>query len=227
VKGTALAGGDGPAVVLAHGDEQRVELVEQGGVRGQMCLDAPTRLLVADVVGQKAVTREHPSHVRVGDEQGATCGVEQDGIHRLGAESGDRQHLPAKRKQRRAAHAVETSAEALEQPSGEGLQPSSFEPIGSGGADRFGQLTLPQRHDAIGTEQTARAQRGHPPGRVRPRRVLDQHGAHRHLVRRASRPPMLRPEAPLQSHVEPQQACLRRIRRWPRDLPPSENSWSL
>lgn len=93
-----------------------------------MRLHEAAHLLVAGVGGHEAMTGEDPSRVRVGHEDRTARGVEQDRVHRLGAEPVDRQHLAAQGQQRSAAHAGEAPAEALEQPAGEGGQPPGLDP---------------------------------------------------------------------------------------------------
>ena len=189
-----------------------------------MSLEERPRVLVAGAVGQKAVTREQPSRVRVGHEHGAARRVQEDRVHGLGAEPDNREHLPPEGNEWRAAQGGEAPAEPLEEPAGEPLKSPRLEPIRPGGADHLGQLGLGERGKALGTEQTARAQRGHRAGGVRPRGVLGQDGSDRHLVGRPGRPPVLRPEPVPERDVEAQQPCLRGIRRRPRNLPPAENS---
>lgn len=208
-----------------HGTQQRVEFAEQGGIGGQMGLDEATRLLVAGGVGYEAVTSEKRPRGRVGDKDRAAGGEEQDRVHRFRAEPGNRQHLPPECRQRRPAHAVEAAAEALDQPSGEDLEPPGLDPRRSGNADDRGQLGVGERGEAVRAEQTARPQGRLRVRGIRPRRVPGEHGPHRHLVRRPNQhggPDTAEP--PLQRHVEPQQPRLRRIRRRPRNLSPAENA---
>ena len=197
-----------------------MELVEQRRVGRQMRLDHAACLLVSRVAREHAVTLQRAACIRVGHEDGSPRGIEQDGIHRLGPEPRNSEHLPAQGRERHPAHAAHASAETRQQPPAEGLQPSCFDPIGSRRADDRGESGLAHGGDAIGTEEPPRAQRGHRASGVRPRRVLGEHGADRDLVRRPSRPPVLRPKAPLERHVQPQQLRLHRIRRRPRNSTP-------
>jgi len=229
--------------------QQRAEFVEERGIRGQMRLDEATRLLVAGLEGYEALTREDLPHMRVGDEDRTAGGVKQDRVHRFGAETGDRQHLPPQCRQRRAAHAVEAPPEAIEEPSREGPKLPGLDPRRAADADDRGQLGFGERGEAIRAEQAARAQRRHRARGVRPRRAPGEHGPHRRLVRRPNqhggpdmapkpptlgaprqsrsaqrRPPRPRPEPPLQRHVEAQQPRLRGIGRRPRNLSPTEHA---
>ena len=190
-----------------------------------MSLEERPRVLVAGAVGEKAVDREQPARVRVGDEHRPARRVQQDRVHGLGAEPGDRQHLPAQGEERRAAHAAEAPAEPLEQPARERLESPCFESIGPRRANHLGQLPFGERGQGLGTQKPARAQRRHRAGGARPGCVLGQDGSHRDLVRSARRPPALRPEPALEGDVESQESRLRGIRRRPRDLAPAEHSW--
>jgi hypothetical protein len=189
-----------------------------------MRLDEPSRVLVSGASRDELVAREHAPGVGVRHEDRAAGRVKQDRVHGLGAEAGDRQHLAAERQERGAAHAVEAPGEAAEQPAGERLEPARLQAIGAGGADDLAQLALADGGDAVATQQAARAQGGHGAGRLARVRVLGEHGAHRDLVRGAGGPPALRPEAPLERRVEPQQPRLRRIGRRARNLTPAEHS---
>jgi hypothetical protein len=189
-----------------------------------MSLEKVARVLVAGAVGQQSVAREQPARVGVGHEHRPARRVQQDGVDGFGTESSDPEHLAPERGERRAAHALEATAETLQQPAGEGLEPARHEPVRAGGADDLGQLGLFERGQALGIEQPACAQGRHRVSGVDPGGVLGQDRSHGDLEGRAGRPPALRSVATGQRHVEPQQPRLRRIRRRPRDLSPAEHA---
>jgi hypothetical protein len=190
-----------------------------------MSLDERAGVLVAGSFGEESVDGQQAARVRVGDEHRAARRVQQDRVHGLGTEPDDRQHLPAQGEERRAAHAFEAAAEALEEPPRERLQSARLEPIGPRGPDHLGQLAFGERGETLGTQQPARAQRGDRAGGARPRGVLGEDGADRDFKWSTGRPPALRPEAPRERHVEPQEPRLRGIRRRPRYLAPPEDCW--
>src|SRR4030095_15438208 len=78
----------GAAMRFGNGHQQRVQLVEERGIRRQVGLEKPARLLVPTTAGHEPVTREHTARVRVGHEDGPAGRIEKDGIGRLRAEAG-------------------------------------------------------------------------------------------------------------------------------------------
>src|SRR5258705_8568963 len=58
----------GAAMRLGDGDQQRVELVEERGVRGQVRLEKRPRIFVPAAAWHESVTSEHSTGVGVGDE---------------------------------------------------------------------------------------------------------------------------------------------------------------
>jgi hypothetical protein len=200
-----------------------VKLVEERGIRRQVSLEERARVLVAGAVGKQPVDGQHAARVGVGDERGAASGVQQDRVRGLGPEADDPQHLAAEGGQWCPAHAVEAPAEPIEQPARERLESPRLEPIRPGRADDLGQLVFGKRGQALGAEETARAQGADRAGSVHPPGVLGQDRADRHLVRRPRRPPALRPESARERDVETQQPRLDGVRRGPGNLSPAES----
>jgi len=221
-EGAALAARPRPTVLLADGDEERVKLVEQRGIRGQMCLEEGPGLLVAGAGRQQTVADEHAADVRVGHEHGAAGRVEEDRIHGLRAEPGDGEQVPAKRAKGRATDTLPAPPVAAEQPPGEALQTTSLEPVGAGRPDHLGQPRLGLRGYVHGAQQPSAPQGPDCPRGIGPRRVLGQDGPDGDFVGRAARPPVLGAESPEQPYVEPEQAGLDRIVGRTGDRPPSQ-----
>src|SRR5206468_3336667 len=128
---------DRAAVRLAHGDEERVQLVEERRIGRQVRLHELARGLVVRGPRQQPVPRQDAARVGIRDEDGATGGVEQDRVDRFRPEPGHGQQLAAHGAERRATHPLEASAEAREQPRREAAQAPGLEPVRSRRSDRF------------------------------------------------------------------------------------------
>jgi hypothetical protein len=211
-------------VRLGHGDEQRVKLVEERRVRRQMGLEQPAGLFVPHAARQHAVTRQHAADVRVRHEHGAPGGVEQDRVHGLGSEPGHHQQLATQRYQRRQTQPGEPSTEPPQEPSCERVKPPRLHAMEASGPDHFRERAVADTGEAMRTEQPPPTQRRHGARRGRPGRMLGQHRADGDLIGRAPRPPVLRPEAPLERDIGPQQLRLDRIRRRSRNPSPAEDA---
>src|SRR5207247_2140944 len=180
---------DRAAVRLAHGDEERVQLVEERRIGRQVRLHELARGLVVRGPRQQPVTRQDAARVGIRDEDGATGGVEQDRVDRFRPEPGHGQQLAAHGAERRATHPLEASAEAREQPRREAAQAPGLEPVRSRRSDRFRDHALRSGGERARGQQSPRAQGGHGAGGLAPRGVLREDGARRDLERAAPRPP--------------------------------------
>jgi hypothetical protein len=199
------------AVRLGRGHQQRVELVEERGIGGQVRLEEGAGVLVPAAAGKQAMALEHPARVGVGHEDRPAGRVEQDRVGRLRPQAAETEQLAPQRRQRRPAERAEVAAAACEQPGGELEQPVGLEPVGAGGPDQPRQGGGRAGGQAPGRQQAARAQRGDRPCRSRPGGVLREDRADGDLERRAGRPPVLRAVMGEQAPVEPEQARLDRI----------------
>jgi hypothetical protein len=215
---------NGAAMPLAHRHEESMVLVEQGRIGRQMRLEERASLLVSGGARNEAMTREHAARVRVRDEDGAIGRVEQDRVHRLGPEPTHLEQLTAELDEGRPPHTLESSAEAGDEPSGEGLESPRLHVVGPGRPDDRGELGLRRGVDAAGRQPGLRSERTHGPGGVRPGGMLREDGADGDLERRPARPPALRTEPALEGEIEPEQPRLDRIAGWPGDLPPPRES---
>jgi len=147
--------------------------------------------------------------------------MEEDRVHRLRAEARHREQLGAHGRKGRPAQPGEPAAETREQPRGEGTKPARLQAVGARRADHFGQRGLRHGHEPAGIEQAPRAQRRHAARGAGPRGVLRENRADGDLVRAASRPPALRPEAAQEAHVQAKQARLHGVARRPGNPAPA------
>jgi hypothetical protein len=200
-------------VGLAHGHQQRVELVEQRRIRGQVRLEERSRLLVAGAGRQQAVAREHAPGVGVRDEDGATGGVQQDRVDRFRPQAGHAEQLTAQRPERRPPHAPEVAAEADKEPAREVEQPAGLQPVGPGRANELGHRRVIARGEPTRRQHAARAQRVHGASCAGPGRVLREDRADGDLEGRSRRPPALRSVPGQQPAVETQEARLDPVAR--------------
>ena len=201
----------GAAMRFGDGHQQRMQLVEERGIRRQVGFEQRACILVPTAAGQEPVTCEHAARVGVGHEDGPAGRIEKDGIGRLGPEAGHGKHLASQGAERRATHGAEIAAEASEQPAGELDQPARLEPKSPGGADERFERRHRRGRQPFGNEQATGPQSGHRLGGAAPGRVLREDRAHGDLERCPGRPPALRPVMGQQRPVEPEQACLDRI----------------
>ena len=190
---------------LAHTDEERVKFVEQHGIGWQACLEEGARLVVARPSPEQAVAHEHTARVGVRHEDRARSRVQQDRVGRLGPDPRYGEELTAERGQWEAPQRSKGAAEAVEQPPGQGSQAPRLDTRRAGRADGSSNFRLAARGEASRPEEALGAKRGDGTGSVSPDGVLGEHGAHRDLVGGPAGPPALRPEAPLERRVEPQE----------------------
>src|SRR5262249_58477952 len=118
---------------------ERVKLVEQSGMRGQVRLEPRAGLFVTRGRADQAVAREDPARVRVGDKHRAACSIEKDGVGCLRPESLDVQEASSKRYERRRPQAAEISAHALDEPVCQREDPARLDAWGPGRSDHAGQ----------------------------------------------------------------------------------------
>src|SRR5262245_44253660 len=146
----ALATRDRPAVLPADGHEERVILVEESRIGGQVRLDEGAGGLVIRFRRDQPVATEDAPRGLVGDEDRTPRGVKQDGVDRLRPDPVQLQKIPPEGGQRRAPHLVEAPAKPLEEPAGEDPQTASLLSIRSRRPDGTRHLRLGGRNEAGG-----------------------------------------------------------------------------
>jgi hypothetical protein len=208
-------------VSLAHRDEERVQLVEERGIRRQVRFEKGARGLIARVRGDQPMPREHAPRVGVGDEDRAVRGIEEDGVGGLGTHPRHREQLGTQGPERRAPQAAKPSVEPMEEPARELTKPPCLQLVRAGAPNDRGQLCFRHGHEPLGIEQPPRAQRGDGERSIRPRGVLREHRADGDLVRAAARPPALPPEAAQEGDVKAQDPGFDGIAGWSGDPAPS------
>ena len=199
---------------LADHDEEGMQLVEERGIRRQMRLQECARRLVPGARRDQPVARQHASRIGVGHEDGTARRIQQDRVDGLGTEARHGAELGAQGREGRPTDPVEPPAEPREEPACEVTETARLQPVGARAADDAGKRGLRHGEEPARIEEPARAQRRDGTRRVRPRRVLREHGPGGDLVRAAARPPALRAEAAQEASVQAQQSRLDRITRW-------------
>ncbi len=183
--GIRRSAGDRPAVLLAHRHEERVILVEERRIGGQVRLDEGADRLVAAVAADQPMPGQHAPRILVDDEHRTPGGVEQDGVGRLRPDAGHPQQILPKGAEGRAPHLLEAPVEALEQPAGEGAQPAGLQAIRSrrphGAAPTSASVAAASR---AGLRRPRARSSRNGARRAAPRGELDQDGAGGDLVRR-------------------------------------------
>ena len=206
---------------LGHRDEQRVILVEERRVRRQMRLDERAGGFVVGARIDEAMPREHAPGVGVGDEHRSVSRIEQHRIRRLGAEPRHAQQVAPQSAERFRPETAKPSAEAIEQPARERLEMACLPAIRARRSDDLRERGLRNARERERCQQPPGPKRRDGARRSRPCRVLREHGADGHLVRRSRRPPALRPEAPGQGTMEAKQARFHPITRRARNPAPA------
>jgi hypothetical protein len=164
---------------------------------------------------------QHAPRVLVDREHRTMGRIEQDDVRRLPPDARHPEQVLSKGRERRPPHAVEAPPEALAQPASEGAHRAGRYPGRPGRLHGVGDVARGGRGQLGRIQQTAGAQFANGACRVWPGREPDEDGPDRDLERRPVEPPVLSPEAPLESDVEPEQPRLGVISRRPGNPPPS------
>ncbi len=140
---------------LGDGHQERVELVEERRVAGQVRLDMAPERFVADLGRHDSVAGEHAARVGVGDEDGPPQGIEQDGVGRLWSDASHREKLRSESLERRSAQPLDAAAGPLQEEVCERVKAARLEAPRPRGADE--------------PSQPRERQPAEPPGREPPR----------------------------------------------------------
>jgi ABC-type nitrate/sulfonate/bicarbonate transport system substrate-binding protein len=194
-------------VVLADADQERVELVEEGGVvrqvRHQEGLDGSG----VGVRRNEAVPRQDAPRVGVHDEDRAAGGVERDGVRRFRPDAGDPAELRAEGREGQSQEPREAAPLAPRHVPGEGAQAAGLQPERPGRAQERGQAGPRQREHPAEIEGPRGAEPPDRPLGVAPGGVLREDRSDDDLEARARRPPALRTVPPVEAVVEAKQAA--------------------
>ena len=195
-------------------------LVEQGGVRRQVCFQERAGRLVRKTAPHDAVTGEHTARVLVDDEYRTARRVEQDDVSRLGPYPRNPQQIPPQGSEGQTSHLLKATIEPFEQPCRERAQAPGLEAIGSSHPQCLPEVVLADSGQPRRAQQAPGTQLADGALCVTPGGELRQDGASGDLVSGPRRPPALRAEPALQSHVQAQQARLHGVSRRARDPSP-------
>jgi hypothetical protein len=197
-------------MLRAHGNEEGVIVAEQLPIGRQVRFDERSERLGGRPRIDESMAAQYAACVVVDGKHGAAGRVEQDGIGRLRPEAPDRQQILPQRREGRAPHLVEASAETLEQPARECKQPAGGRPRRRPGALQVG---LGRRGQTRGVHEAAGTQRANGVRPLARWRGSGEDRAHGDLVRCPFRPGAPRAVAALQRDVEAKQPGLDPVAR--------------
>lgn len=187
-------------------------LVVQARINRQRVHEEPLDFPVGRPALQNPVSLENTPGVGIDHENGSLCGIEQDAVGGLFPDSRNRQQPPARFAKIPGEHPAQVCPEIFTQCRKKGFQPPGLDPVAPRRPNQLLQVFL---NDTV---QNGRLKG--PPGleapdgllRVRPVRVLRQDGPYSDFEGRIPRPPVKRPEAPVQGPVHADQLipCIQR-----------------
>jgi ABC-type nitrate/sulfonate/bicarbonate transport system substrate-binding protein len=194
-------------VLLADADQESAELVEQGGVVGQMGHHERLDGRVVRVRRYQAVARQDPPRVGVDDEDRTAGGIERDGVGRLWSDAGDPAKLGAEGREREGEEPPETAPVPACHVAREGAEPVGLHAKRPGGTEQRREPDRRQREHGAEVEGAGGAQPRDRPLGVAPGGVLREDRPDDDLEPGPGRPPVLRAVPSVEAVVEPEQAA--------------------
>ena len=191
LEGASFAAGTAPAEFLSDADQEAMVLVEERRVTRQVGHEESLKLLVARLGGDKPMAGEDSARVRVHDKDRVVARIEQDGVRRLGADTGDPQQLGTDRREWPGEHSPEASTVVAPEVLDERLEPPRLDPKVARGTERPRQFSKWNPGEGGRREEAGALEIGNRPFDVDPGGILGEDGPDGHLELALSGPPVL------------------------------------